>query len=74
MIATTDLFVRGAARRQAYSRLLRLPRAVGPAIWPWPYAKYHGFCTHDAPVPGPAVIMHCWNEVKPQLVALRPEP
>ena len=39
-----------------------------------PYHKYHGFCTHEPPVPGPAVIMHCSNEVKAQLLApLLPE-
>jgi hypothetical protein len=26
---------------------------------PWPYARYHGFCTHQAPAPR-AVIMH-WS-------------
>ena len=37
-----------------------------------PYHKYHGFCTHDPPVPGPAVIMHCSNDVKAQVVLLSP--
>ena len=48
---------------------------VGPIIsspgrpGPWSGAvravrRYHGFRTHEPPVPGPAVIMHCSNEVK----------
>ena len=56
---------------QVYWCLIRrLPRAGGSVIWPWPYARYQGFCTHQAPEPGVAVIMHCSYEVKPQFVPL----
>ena len=42
-----------------------------PRPWPCsPYHKYHGFCTHEPPVPGPPVIMHCSNEVKAQVRAV----
>jgi hypothetical protein len=39
-----------------------------------PYHKYHVFCTQEPPVPGVAVIMHCSNDVKAQVLApSRPE-
>jgi len=38
-----------------------------------PYQRYQGFCTHEPPVPGVAVIAHCWYETKPQLRPPRPE-
>lgn len=55
-----------------YRRLGR--RRMSPAR-PWPcspYHKYHGFCTHEPPVPGPPVIIHCSKEVKAQLLPPRP--
>ena len=63
---------RAAARRRRRARLcqrryrLRLPPwRVVPGLFD-PYHRYHGFCAHEAPVPGPAVIMHCSNELKEQ--------
>jgi hypothetical protein len=53
---------------QIYSRLIRFPEAWGRFFGVSPYARYQGFCAHDPPVPGPAVIMHCSNDVKAQVV------
>ena len=58
----------GGKRQQGYSRLMRLPEAWGRLFGFSLYAKYQGFCSHDPPVPGPAVIMHCSNEVKVHVV------
>src|SRR5262245_31728061 len=56
---------RGQARPNVHLRA-RTPWPVVPAP-PEPYAVYHGFCTHEPPVPGVAVIMHCSRELKMQV-------
>jgi hypothetical protein len=48
----------------------RRPRPVVLGLFD-PYQRYQGFCAQEAPVPGPAVIMHCSNELKEQF---RPPP
>jgi len=50
----------------SYRRLVRSALAATD-FRPPPYARYHGFLTQEAPVPGPAVIMHCSSEVKAQV-------
>ena len=54
--------------RGFYCCLCRSLRPLLPVpVWPLPYCRYQGFCTQYAPAPR-AVIMHCSNEVKAQLV------
>src|SRR3954471_2869392 len=65
---------RPAGPSGGYRCRLRARRAVAAAFWlPSPYARYQGFCTHQAPAPN-AVIMHCSYEMKPQLVPPPPKP
>src|ERR1700745_3597325 len=64
-----------AARAQCRPRLYLRARPPWPVVLGLfgPYQRYHGFCTHEPPLPGVAVILHCSKEVKPQFLPPRPE-
>jgi hypothetical protein len=42
-----------------YPRLLGWPMRPAALELFGPYHRYQGFCTHEPPVPGVAVIAHC---------------
>jgi hypothetical protein len=63
----------GASVERGYPRRLGWPTRPAALELFGPYHRYQGFCAHEPPVPGVAVIMHCSNETKPQLRPPRPE-